>query len=69
MTEIVALTQTPKRGRLAGGVVSGDSDILVPSCALRSGVPATASCMPGTFVYSCLPHAAHANGGLDAAHE
>ena len=68
LTEIVALTQTPKRGRLAGGVVSGDSDILVPSCALRCGVPATASCM-GTYVYCCLHHAAHATGGLDAAHE
>ena len=37
-------TQTPKRGRLAGGVVSGDSDILLLLWALRSGVPATASC-------------------------
>ena len=40
----VSRTQRPKRGRLAGGVVSGDSDILLLLWALPSGVPAAASC-------------------------
>ena len=44
MSRDQGLTQTPKRGRLAGGVVSGDTDALPSPWALFSGVPAAASC-------------------------
>ena len=45
MSRDQGLTQTPKRGRLAGGVVSGDTDALLSPWAFVSGVPAAASCM------------------------
>ena len=49
------LTQTPKRARLAGGVVSGDTDALPSPWALFSGVPAAASCRCSAHVLLLSP--------------